>query len=108
MNSLIAQCINKSVQYLFSNNNIYKNGFDHAFINFSHNENEINLIEIRNELIKIIPTSTIHPRYLDNILIDKYNGKQYIYWIYKNNIFKLCYNKKQFDYPAYILIDCVH
>lgn len=107
MNS-ISILIKNSIEYLFSNNNIYKDGIDHIFINFEHNKNDINLIHIINELIKIIPTSYFHPCYKDKILIDNYNNKEYIYWIYNTKIFKLYYNEKQIDYPAYILIECVN
>lgn len=104
MNS-ISILIKNSVEYLFSDKNIYKDGMDHIFINFEHN---INLIDIINELIKIIPTSYFHPCYKDKILIDIYNGKEYVYWIYNRKIFKLYYNEKQIDYPAYILIECIN
>lgn len=100
----IASKIKNSMEYLFSNKNIYKDFYDHVFI--PYDRNEIDLKEIGNELLELIPNSEIPDVYLNRILIDD-NGIEYIYWRYKGRVFNMSYKDKQKDYSAYIEIACV-
>ena len=93
---MIAKKIKERIDYLFSPKNIYKDGYDIAFI--PDENTDINLKEIIDELTSIS---------LDSKFIHNYNDKKYVIWYYNKKYFNLYYKEKQSDYPSHIQINII-